>query len=93
MKRTVENQNSVASAFDDWCLSNVATLIDSVADGRPPGKKTWKQIEEAARLDLRMMPRLVKLARSIFDKYRRGELTREEARQLNGTTGEEYNDE
>ncbi len=86
--RTCELGNTVCNAFDDWCLNNVSTLIDAVADGKLPKNKTWKQLREAARLDLRMMPRLVKLAQAIFDQYERGELTQDEARKLNGSTDE-----
>jgi hypothetical protein len=89
IRRTCEKGNTVANAFDAWCLDNVAQLIDSVADGSPPPGKTWHQMRELARLDLRMMPRLTKLAQAIFDKYERGELTQAEAQRLSGATDEE----
>jgi hypothetical protein len=46
-------------------------------------------MRELARLDLRMMPRLTRLAQAIFDKFERGELTQAEARALSGTTDED----
>lgn len=87
--RTCDKANTVAHAFDAWCLDNVAQLIDCVADGSPPPGKTWHQMRELARLDLRMMPRLTRLAQAIFDKFERGELTQAEARALSGTTDED----
>ena len=89
MKRTSKAGNTVAHAFENWDLCNVSILIDCVCDGEPPQGRTWEDIEKAARSDLRMMPRLCKLAQAIFDKYERGELTAAEARALNGTTDEE----
>lgn len=82
--RTSDKRNTVANALDEWSLNNVAALIDAVADGHPPRKQTWHQLRELARLDLRMMPRLCKLAQAIFDKYERGELTQAEAMMLSG---------
>jgi hypothetical protein len=87
--RTCEKGNTVAHSFEMWSLDNISQLIDSVADGAPPPKKTWHQVREEARLDLRMMPRLVKLAQAIFDKFERGELTQAEAQQLAGVTDED----
>lgn len=87
--RTCDKCNTVAHALEAWSLDNISQLIDSVADGSPPPGKTWHQMRELARLDLRMMPRLVKLAKAIFDKYERGELTQTEARQLAGATDED----
>ncbi len=86
--RNCDKCNTVAHALDEWCLNNVAALIDAVADGEPPQGKTWQQMREAARLDLRMMPRLVKLAQAILAKYDRGELTQAEAIKLSGTDEE-----
>jgi len=88
--RSAENDNTVAHAFDSWCLDRISQLIDSVADGSPPPGKTWTDVANEARRDLRMMPRLVKLAQAIFAKYEKGELTQAEARALNGTTDEEH---
>jgi hypothetical protein len=88
--RTSDNENTVAHAFDAWGLNDVAQLIDSVADGEPPPGKTWQQMREAARLELRRLPRLMKLAQGIVNKYDRGQLTQAEAQALNGTTDEEY---
>lgn len=88
--RNSDNENTVAHAFDEWGLNDVAQLIDSVADGEPPEGKTWQQMREAARLELRRLPRLIRLAQAIVDKHDRGELTQAEAQVLNGTTDEEY---
>lgn len=87
--RNLERHNTLAHAFDEWCLNNVALLIDAVADGKPPHNMTWHQLRELARLDLRMLPRLVKLGQAILDKYDRGELTQAEARHLSGSDDEE----
>lgn len=87
--RNCDKGNTVAYAFENWSLDNISQLIDAVASGSPPPKMTWHQVREAARLDLRMMPRLIKLAQAIFDKYERGELTQAEAQQLAGSTDED----
>lgn len=89
MKRTSEKGNTVAHAFEDWNFCNVSVLIDCVCDGVPPHGRTLEDVAKDARSELRMMPRLCKLAQAIFDKYERGELTAAEARALNGTTDEE----
>lgn len=89
MIRRDDPQDSVAAAFDDWCLNEVSSLIDAVADGHPQRGRTFESQRKLAGKDVRMMPRLVKLAQAILDKYDRGELTQEEAKRLNGTTDEE----
>lgn len=86
--RNCDKGNTVAHALEAWSLDNVAQLIDAVADGEPVPGKTWHQMRELARLDLRMMPRLIKLTQAIVDKYDRGELTRAEAIQLSGAEEE-----
>jgi hypothetical protein len=88
IRRTCDKGNTVAHALESWSLDNISQLIDAVADGAPPPKKTWHQVREEARLDLRMMPRLVRLAQAIFDKYERGELTQAEAIKLSGSESE-----
>lgn len=88
IERTIEKSNTVAHALEWWSLSNVATLIDAVADGEPPKGKTFAGLRDAARLDVRMMPRLIKLAEAILEKYDRGELTQAEAAKLSGSEGE-----
>jgi hypothetical protein len=83
MSRTNIKSESLCHAFDAWTLDNVASLIDAVADGEPPGKKTMAQIRAAARSDVAMLRRLTKLAAAVLAKYDRGELTQEEALRLN----------
>jgi hypothetical protein len=79
---------TLCHAFDVWCLDNVAVLIDAVADGQPPPKKTMAMLRAKARADVAMMRRLTKLAAAVLAKYDAGKLTQAEAIRLNGTSDE-----
>lgn len=83
MSRTNIKSDSLCHAFDSWTLDNVASLIDAVAEGGPPGRRTMAELRAAARSDIAMLRRLTKLASAVLAKYDRGELTVEEAQRLN----------
>jgi hypothetical protein len=83
MSHTNVKSDSLCHAFDNWTLDNVSALIDAVAEGEPPGRKTMAQLRSAARSDVAMLRRLTKLAAAVLAKYDRGELKQEEAIRLN----------
>jgi hypothetical protein len=80
---------SLAFAFDNWSLSNVSEVIDCAADdwrdnrSRPMSRRARRKVLRNAQLDCNMMRRLTRLAQTVVDKARRGELTKEEAVRLN----------
>lgn len=87
--RTLEAGNTVAHALEQWTCDNVAELLDLVADDEPRNCDKFRKHLELARLDCRMMPRIVRLATAIYEKIAKGEMSIIEARQLTGIIHEE----
>lgn len=92
IERNIAAGNTVAHALESWSLDQVALLIDHVSEGYEAGDPAFRSLLRKAELDCQMMPRLTRLARAIVCKIAAGQMTRNEARTLNGTLGSDYDD-